>query len=112
MTEDNKKVGKKVKIARVTADMTQVELAKRLDLDRQVLIRIENGSRPVSVPEIKKIAKVTGHDLSFFYGEAAIPGEHTTIHLSPSIRDLRDLTEEDIRLIDDLIKRLRALHLK
>jgi transcriptional regulator with XRE-family HTH domain len=50
--------GKKIKLARVAADMKQAELAKLVDLQQGALSGLENGQRDITVTQLMKFAKV------------------------------------------------------
>lgn len=50
--------GKKIKLARVAADMKQAELARLVDLQQGALSGLENGQRDITVTQLMKFAKV------------------------------------------------------
>jgi transcriptional regulator with XRE-family HTH domain len=107
MAKEIKVVAKNIKKARILAEITQKDLAKKLGYDRQVVIRMESGVRKISAEELKEIAKITGQPLSFFYDEFDIGESYRRYALSKEVRDLSDLSSEDIRFIDELLRRLR-----
>lgn len=60
----NKKVGKRIKLARKEKGLTQEELAERLDIHETTLSRIETGVSNPSVQTLNKIAKALKIPLS------------------------------------------------
>ncbi|MCI1921936.1 MAG: helix-turn-helix domain-containing protein [Liquorilactobacillus nagelii] len=53
---NNKEIGLRIQSLRETFDLQQAELADKININRSVLNRIENGTRPLRDDEIKKIA--------------------------------------------------------
>ena len=52
---DPKKLGKRIRLARVEADLTQTDLAHKIHAKQKSISRYENG---VSVPTIKTLVKI------------------------------------------------------
>lgn len=66
MELDYKAIGKRIKIARIRADLTQERLAERIDLSPTHLSNIETGTTKVSLRTIVRLANaldVTVDDL-------------------------------------------------
>ncbi len=53
-----KEIGKKVRDARLAAEMSQTELAKEAGITNQFVCQIEAGKKGVSVETLSKLAKV------------------------------------------------------
>lgn len=49
--------GKKIKIARVTADLNQSQLAKAVGLQQAALSKLEMGQREITVSQLMEFAK-------------------------------------------------------
>ena len=66
-------VGGQIKKARKAADMTQAELAERLEVSLVTVQRYEGGQREASYVMLQRIATYTDKPLGFFFedGEAA-----------------------------------------
>ena len=64
---DAKKLGKKIKLARVEQDLTQSQLAKKINAKQKSISRYETGAAMPTIETLLKIAKVlkkpTGHFL-------------------------------------------------
>lgn len=64
---DAKKLGKKIKLARIELDFTQTDLAQKIRAKQKSISRYENGISLPSLETLVKIAKVlkkpTGHFL-------------------------------------------------
>lgn len=76
-------------------DMTQKELAKRLQIDTAVMNRIELGTRPLRDDEITKLAEI--FDVSTDYLLGRTNDRHRPYH---------ELGAKDIKEIDTLMKDL------
>ncbi|MBU4305211.1 MAG: helix-turn-helix domain-containing protein [Candidatus Omnitrophica bacterium] len=55
---DAKKLGKKIKMARVELDLTQTELAGKIGAKQKSISRYESGATMPSIETLVKIAKV------------------------------------------------------
>ena len=53
---DHKSLGKRLKAARIAAELTQLNVAIRLGLARSSVSMIENGSRSLRVGELEALA--------------------------------------------------------
>ena len=49
--------GKKIKIARITADMNQSQLAQKVGLQQAALSKLEMGQREITVSQLMEFAK-------------------------------------------------------
>jgi len=54
----NKAVAAVVAASRRDEDLTQEEVAEKLGFSRNTLVAIENGSRPMTIPELMKFSKL------------------------------------------------------
>lgn len=66
---DAKKLGKKIKIARVELDMNQTELAVKIKAKQKSISRYENGISMPSIETLVKIAKVLEKPAGHFLEE-------------------------------------------
>jgi transcriptional regulator with XRE-family HTH domain len=103
---NRKVVGEKIRQARsVMKDLTQEKLAELMNVDKQVIYRLENGLKNITVEELKKIAEITGKPIEFFLEEIK---EEPEIKIATSrsnkIRDLRDYSDEEVAAIDELLE--------
>ena len=105
MELDYKAIGKRIKIARIKADLTQERLAELIDISPTHLSNIETGTTRVSLNTIISIANalsVTGDDLLCDnIIMAKVPFEKDIALL------LEDCDEYEIRIIKDLIGSLK-----
>ena len=67
MELDYKAIGKRVKIARIKADLTQEKLAEQIELSPTHLSNIETGSTKVSLTTIVNIATRSLYPLMICY---------------------------------------------
>jgi len=63
---DVKKLGKKIKVARVELDMNQTQLAVRIKAKQKSISRYENGLSTPSIETLMKISKVLKKPASYF----------------------------------------------
>lgn len=66
---DVKKLGKKIKLARVELDLTQIDLAKKIKSKQKSISRYENGISLPSLETLVKISKVLKKPTAYFLGE-------------------------------------------
>jgi len=63
---DTKKLGKKIKIARVELDLNQSELAAKIKAKQKSISRYENGLSMPSIETLMKISKVLKKPAGYF----------------------------------------------
>ncbi|WP_428445305.1 helix-turn-helix transcriptional regulator [Photobacterium profundum] len=60
-------ISEKIKTARTSRDITQVDMAKKLKLSRQTYLNLETGKTSPRCDMLLDIANVTGYEIGFFY---------------------------------------------
>lgn len=63
---DAKKLGKKIKIARIELDLTQTDLAKKIGAKQKSISRYETGLSMPSIETLVKIAKALKKEAAYF----------------------------------------------
>jgi transcriptional regulator with XRE-family HTH domain len=66
---DAKKLGKKIKMARVELDLNQTELADKIGAKQKSISNYETGTALPSLATLEKIAKVLKRPASYFLDE-------------------------------------------
>lgn len=66
---DSKKLGKKIKIARIELDMNQTDLADKIKAKQKSISRYETGLSMPSIETLVKIAKVLKKEAAYFLEE-------------------------------------------
>ena len=66
---DRKGFGKKIKLARVELDLTQTQLAKKINTKQKNISRYETGASMPSIETLVKIAKVLKKKVGYFFNE-------------------------------------------
>jgi len=66
---DVKKLGKKIKLARVEADLTQTQLAQKIKSKQKSISRYETGASLPSIETLVKIAKALKKTVGYFLDE-------------------------------------------
>ncbi len=105
MELDIRPSGKRIKIARIKADLTQERLAERIGISPTHLSNIETGTTRVSLSTIISIANalsVTGDDLLC---------DNIIMAKAPFEKDiaalLEDCDEYEIRIVKDMVSSLK-----
>jgi len=68
---DAKKLGKRIRLARVEADLTQTDLANKIRAKQKSISRYETGASVPSVETLVKLAKVLKKPTTYFLDELA-----------------------------------------
>jgi len=97
------RIGNKIKVARLLADLTQEALAKKINYERQVISRMEKGVRKIDMSELKLIAEATNQPLDFFYEEEKQDKK------PDKYIDVSDLDSKEIEIIKATIDKIREL---
>jgi transcriptional regulator with XRE-family HTH domain len=66
---DKKKLGKKIKLARVEKDFSQVQLAELIKGKQKSISSYENGIAVPSIETLLKVAKILEKPMSYFLEE-------------------------------------------
>ena len=66
---DAKKLGKKIKIARIELDMNQTDLAAKIKAKKKSISRYETGLSMPSIETLMKIAKALKKEAAYFLQE-------------------------------------------
>ena len=66
---DLKELGKKIKLARVAADLNQTQLAQKIKAKQKSISRYETGLSAPSIGTLVKIAKILKKPVGHFLGE-------------------------------------------
>ena len=80
MELDYKEIGKRVKIARIRADLTQEALAKKAGLSITHVSNIENGHSTLSLPMAVALANVLSVSGAEFLCDSVIPSSVVFFH--------------------------------
>jgi transcriptional regulator with XRE-family HTH domain len=65
-SKEYKVVLQRLKAARIEADLTQVQVAKKLGHHQSYISKIESGERRIDVVELNRLAKLYGKNMSYF----------------------------------------------
>lgn len=69
---DTKKLGKKIKIARIELDMNQTDLADKIGAKQKSISRYETGLSTPSIETLVKIAKALKKPVGYFLDEQEV----------------------------------------
>ncbi len=105
MELDYKAIGKRIKIARIKADMTQEMLAEKIELSPTHLSNIETGTTRVSLTTIVSIANGLGVTVDDILCDNVIKAR---VQIENDIAEiLDDCDEYEIRMIKDMAVALK-----
>lgn len=65
-SKEYKVVLQRLKTARIEANLTQVQVAKKLGHHQSYISKIESGERRIDVVELNRLAKLYGKRVSYF----------------------------------------------
>ena len=66
---DKKKLGKKIKVARIEVDLNQTQLAEKIEAKQKSISRYETGVSAPSIETLMKIAKALNRPAGYFLDE-------------------------------------------
>lgn len=96
-------MGERLAIRRKELKITQEQLAEATDLSLQSISCIELGKKAIRPENLYKICRVL--DISADY---VLTGERTQKQLEGTVRKLAALSENDLKLIEAMIDRLKS----
>ncbi|MCP3800368.1 XRE family transcriptional regulator [Allokutzneria sp. A3M-2-11 16] len=67
------RIGERIRSARVGSQHTQDEVAKKLDIDRSSVVRLEAGQRKISALELAALSELFDVPLTYFLRESPAP---------------------------------------
>lgn len=105
MELDYKAIGKRIKIARIKADLTQERLAERVNVSPSHMSNIETGTTRVSLTALVAIANALSVTLDDLLCDSLI---QSRVQFEKDIADiLEDCSEYEIRMIADMAQALK-----
>lgn len=106
MEFDYKSIGKRIKIARIRADLTQETLAEIVNLSPSHMSNIETGTTKVSLSALVDIANALSVSLDDLLCDNVI---HTKIQFEADIQQLLNgCNDYEIRIVKDLLESIIA----
>lgn len=102
------KLAKKIIDLREQRDMSQAELARRMNIDKSSMNKIENGSRKVSSEELLAFSTIFDVTTDYLLGKSetkSIEPNDNALLIAAHIED--DATEEDVAKILDYIEMVK-----
>ena len=102
MELDYKAIGKRIKIARIKADLTQESLSALIDISPSHMSNIETGTTKVSLTTIVNIANALDVTLDDLICDNLV---HARVQMEKDIQQsLDDCNDYEIRVVKDVIK--------
>ena len=102
MELDYKAIGKRIKIARINADLTQEALAGRIDLSPSHMSNIETGTTKVSLTTIVNLANALGVTVDDLLCDNIV---HARAQMDRDVQQvLDDCDDYEIRVVKDVAK--------
>ena len=100
MSIDYKSIGRRIKAARISLDMTQERLAEKVNLSPSHLSNIETGTTKVSLPTIVKLANALDVSVDALLADSVVQSKAVFEQDIQSI--LSDCDSYEIRVIADI----------
>ena len=105
MELDYKAIGKRIKIARIKADLKQEQLAERASLSPTHISNVETGTTKVSLSAIVSIANALGVTADDLLCDSVI---HAKVQFERDIAELlEDCDPYEIRMVKDMTAALK-----
>ena len=60
MAKISKKLGQNIKRIRLSREMTQGDICRKLDMDRSYMSAIENGKKNITIQQLERLAQALG----------------------------------------------------
>lgn len=99
--EENKRIGLKIKQARLEVGLSQKKLGKKLNKSGAAIGLLEKGKRKIGLDILKEIAIITNKPLAYFYEDQA--EDYTLasklIVLEKHLKELKEIAKESERKI-------------
>lgn len=106
MELDYKAIGKRIKIARIKADLTQERLAEMVEISPTHMSNIETGTTRVSLSAIVSLANALSVTVDDLLCDSVIKAK---VQFEKDIADiLSDCDEYEVRMIKDMAQALKA----
>lgn len=105
------KLGEKIKRIRKSKGISQEELASKLNINRNLLSRIETGKSEPSATLLKNIAKMFNVDLNSLLDIKNTPSENND-KLKYIIENCRYLDDKDLDFISRIISIMKEEYVK
>ncbi|HUS89794.1 MAG TPA: helix-turn-helix transcriptional regulator [Desulfosporosinus sp.] len=86
---DSMTIGKRLRTVRESTGFTQEQVAKYLEVKREIISYIETGARPVSTLMLRKLADLYGYKFSYFVDES-VKEEGPQVSMAFRVSDLSD----------------------
>jgi transcriptional regulator with XRE-family HTH domain len=106
MELDYKAIGKRIKIARIKADLTQEKLAETIELSPTHLSNIETGTTRVSLTTIVSLANALSVSVDDLLCDSVIKSKPQFEKDIKSI--LEDCNDYEIRIIKDMMESMKT----
>ena len=100
MSIDYKSIGRRIKAARISLDMTQERLVEKVNLSPSHLSNIETGTTKVSLPTIVKLANALDVSVDALLADSVVQSKAVFEQDIQSI--LSDCDSYEIRVIADI----------
>lgn len=101
-----KAIGKRIKIARIKADITQERLAENINLSPTHLSNIETGTTKVSLTSIVKLANALSVTVDDLICESVLKSR---VQFEKDIETLlEDCDEYEIRILRDMLEAIKT----
>ena len=106
MSRIEKQIGSKIREIRLSSQMTQADLAERIDVSVESISRLERGVTFPSLKTMEKMATALNVPLKMFFefGEAKAGSKSFETSLSKLVAFLRTLNKDEIILVHKVLK--------
>jgi transcriptional regulator with XRE-family HTH domain len=94
---DRAQLGERLKQAREYLELSQDEVAKKMEIPRSAVSLIESGQRRVDAIELRRFAQLYQRPVSYFTGEVvSVPIPEDIEHLARAAKKLSDRDRQEL----------------
>lgn len=109
MGEHEMVIADRLRQGRITAGLTQAQVATLLGLSRESITQIEAGRRRVKADESRQLADIYGVDIAWLTGDGEATDGLLEIRIRRAAQELANLSKEDLDKLLSVIRTLKEL---
>lgn len=105
-----KSIGAKIKFLRTSMGMSQERLAELIDINTRNLSKIETDLSFPSAENLFKLSRVLNFDMNEVFDEkSSRSGNSDNPQIAKLIAELKDLSEDDLKIVISLVKTIKKV---
>lgn len=98
MSADLKQIGERIRNRRKQLNLTQEQLAEKMDVSIQMVSNLERGNKAIKIENLLKLSEILNISVDYI-----LRGSYHTDDVQSLVRDLSRLSESDYKMVEMLI---------